>query len=41
MIERDANIPAFTELYAELQQAKQIAYQTLPELESAQATEIV
>ncbi|MEE9425051.1 MAG: DUF692 domain-containing protein [Methylococcales bacterium] len=41
MIERDANIPAFTELYAELQQAKQIAYQSLPELESAQATEIV
>ncbi len=41
MIERDANIPAFTELYAELQQAKQIAYQTLPELQSAQATEIV
>jgi uncharacterized protein (UPF0276 family) len=41
MIERDANIPEFTELYAELQQAKQIAYQTLPELQAVQATEIV
>ncbi|MEE9344624.1 MAG: DUF692 domain-containing protein [Methylococcales bacterium] len=34
MIERDANIPEFNELYAELQQAKQIAYQTLPELQA-------
>ncbi|MEE9412489.1 MAG: DUF692 domain-containing protein [Methylococcales bacterium] len=41
MIERDANIPTFTELYAELQQAKQIAYRTLPELQAAQATVIV
>ena len=41
MIERDANIPAFSELYAELQQAKQTACQTLPELQAAQATEIV
>jgi uncharacterized protein (UPF0276 family) len=37
MIERDANIPEFAELYAELQQAKQIAYQTLPELQVTQA----
>jgi uncharacterized protein (UPF0276 family) len=32
MIERDANIPPFYELYEELQQAKLIAYQVLPEL---------
>ena len=38
MIERDANIPEFTELYAELQQAKQIAYQTLPELQAVPAS---
>lgn len=38
MIERDANIPEFTELYAELQQAKQIAYQTLPELQATPAS---
>ncbi len=36
MIERDANIPAFDELYNELQQAKQIAYQHLPELHSSE-----
>ena len=36
MIERDANIPAFSELYAELQIAKKIAYQTLPNLEALQ-----
>ena len=34
MIERDAHIPAFNELYSELQQAKQIAQQTLPELQT-------
>ena len=37
MIERDANIPTFDELYGELQQAKQIARQTLPELQTTHA----
>ncbi len=32
MIERDANMPPFSELYAELEWAKSVAYQTLPEL---------
>jgi uncharacterized protein (UPF0276 family) len=32
MIERDDNIPPFPELYAELDMARQIALQTLPEL---------
>lgn len=34
MIERDDNIPDFSELYNELQYAKEIAYQTLPELQT-------
>lgn len=32
MIERDDNIPEFSQLYSELQQAKRIAHQVLPDL---------
>lgn len=37
MIERDDNIPALSELLAELDQARQIAHATLPELQKPEA----
>ena len=39
MIERDDNIPPFPELYAELDVARRIAIQTLPELNPEPALE--